>query len=118
MSFESNVHAKWPDKAETILGLIRGKLSPDDFASVQAWVRQCYNEPSRHEKVACALNEVIEGYGVEAIFADGEYHHPRIVYINQGDTYATTLVYTARGWRVGSWGDMVESFERRNIKFS
>ena len=106
--FEQAVRAEWPEKADTILGLIRGTIDPDSFKTVSEWVRQCYHAPGRHDRVALALNEVIEGFGVEALIPDGAVHAVA-EYINVGDTYDTTLVHTGRGWRVTSWGDYVEA---------
>ncbi len=108
--FESAVRAKWPDHADTILGLIRGTVDPMTFPPVAAWVGQCYHAPKRHELVAAALDVVIGGFGVEAVFRNSNDAWPELEYVNQGDTYNTTLVYRRdRGaWRVSTMGDEVE----------
>lgn len=37
-------------------------------------------------------------------------------YVNTGDTYSATLLcnVASGAWRITTWGDFVESFERRN----
>ena len=107
--FETALRQEWPDKAAAVLALIRGQKDPSEYPSVHRWVAQCYNQPSRHEMVACALNELLDMSGTEAIFHDGE-TEPYLEYLNAGDTYATTLLYRpGRGWSVGCWGDFAES---------
>lgn len=109
--FEQDVREQWPEKADTILGLIRGTIDPDTFESVTHWVGQCYNAPSSHDRIACALNEVLGGFGVEAILDEGVYIVAVLEYINFGDPYATTLLCERGKWSVGSWGDWVEVHE-------
>jgi len=96
--------------AKVVRGLIDGTLDPDDTSTaVREWTRQCYNQPSKHERVMCAINDVLKGYGVEAI------HTNRGVaeYVNFGDTYALTVLYFQGRYMVTSWGDFVERQERR-----
>lgn len=117
--FADNVRAEWPEKSDQILGLIKGRIDPESFEPVATWIRQCYHRPSRHELIACAINVVIEGFGVEAIFSQRSCTQPYAEYVNLGDTYTTTLVYLlgSERWRVASWGDVVEAAERKGIRF-
>lgn len=105
-----DIRAMWPDKASTIERLVDGTLSPETFKSVQEWLRTCYNRPSQTELILHAFNEVIEGYGVEALGEVDMHDGPPFEYINQGDTYDTTLVYNHRKGTlfVSSWGDVAE----------
>lgn len=96
----------------------------DTFESVQRWVRQCYNEPSLVERQMCALNEVLDGHGVEALrVGNGEemqgdpyipnrhfWQDVRFEYVNMGDTYTPTIGYDVAKERfvVSSWGDWYE----------
>lgn len=107
--FQQNIHETFPEQANVLLALFTGERSPDTFPSVAAWTGQCYHTPTYHERFACAINEALGGYGVEAIFRDGA-SWPDVEYINLGDTYTPTLVYLAstRKWRVACWGDIVE----------
>lgn len=105
--FEQNVRETWPEQADTVLQIIHGELNPETFASVRTWICQCYNRPSKHELIACALNEALETCGVEAVFED-DASWPTLEYLNMGDTYAVTLTYSGGYWRVESWGDAAE----------
>lgn len=58
-------------------------------------------------------DQLLEGYGVESIRC------PKrgllAVYVNTGDTYSATLLcnISTGAWRVTTWGDYVEQFEKR-----
>ena len=102
--------------------LLDGRLDPNTFSSVQQWERQCFNPPSHGERVECALNEVLGGHGIEAIRGDGWdsfYGDTAALYVNQGDTYAETLLYDIdRGkWLVTTVGDWIEREERNGRSF-
>ncbi len=109
----------WPDQADQIIKLIEGDLDPETFASVQSWERQCYTWPPRDsEMIMCAINELLEGHGIEAIRYDDMWidsYHCDIVatYINMGDTYDTTvLLDSATGeYQVTCYGDYLEKIE-------
>jgi hypothetical protein len=110
-----NIKDAWPDQANQIISLISGDLDPETFNQVQSWTRQCYNLPRDDELIMCAINELIEGHGVEAIRYDDMYidsYHQDIVatYVNMGDTYNTTILLdSATGdYQVTCWGDYVE----------
>lgn len=60
------------------------------------------------------------GYGDEAIWGRSPCE-PILLYCNMGDTYTPTLLWNQdcdRSMRIGSWGDFVESFERRHHRLS
>lgn len=102
-------------KAKVVRGLIDGSIDPNTFAKVQAWVRQCYNMPKRSELVMCALNEVLDGHGVEAIRSEKapwDSYWSDIVadYINMGDTYSTTVLrLRGNSFMLCSYGDFIEA---------
>jgi len=80
------------------------------------YVRSMYSDPYRSHmwRVTVALhaiNEVVGGYGVEALGPDvGGMQPPPYEYINMGDTYAATLIYSRQTntLSIGSWGDIAE----------
>ena len=121
-NFQQAVETHWPDKAETILGLIDGKIDPMSFSSVDKWVRSCYHHPRGYELILKALDEVLEGYGVEGIDPStaevGEDDVPEIddwiSYVNFGDTYDTTIIYDhdSRLFYCASWGDFLENYRK------
>ena len=61
-----------------------------------------------------------DSYGIESIgLPDGCFARCRnpevdIWYVNRGWTYATTLMTVNGIYRVGSWGDVVEAYDRRH----
>jgi len=100
-------------QAKDIKGIIKGTLDPLGFESVSTWVNQCYNMPSKLELKLCAINEVLEGFGVEYIehINDTFTEVYGLDYINLGDTYIPTVIYnhSRNCWHYRSWGDIVES---------
>ncbi len=64
-----------------------------------------------------ACNVLLEGHGIEAIrgeWQNGYWCDIKCVYINQGDTYAATILYDRdHGWQVTSYGDWIEALERK-----
>ena len=108
------VEAFGEDKGTEVFRLISGDLDPETYASVEAWVRQCYHRPDDEEMILCALSEVLGGFGTEGIRAeDGG---TVASYVNMGDSYATTVLLDSASWffQIGSWGDFVEAWEREN----
>ena len=95
------------DQAKTIRALLEKKLKTSNYQSVQDLERQCYHAPGYAYRLMTAINEIMGGYGVEAIFQGEE---PRYEYINLGETYATTIMRNVATGRVfvSSWGDVVE----------
>jgi len=87
------------------------------FSGVAGWVRQCYNMPSLNELKMCAINDVINGYGVESINVDPEIYESNYYgnsiadYVNLGDTYIMTIIRDHRNGKIfiGSWGNFYEN---------
>jgi hypothetical protein len=106
-------------KAKILRGLMDGTMSPDGFQSVQDWTRRCYNPPRRCEKVDRAIDEVLNGFGSEAIrgnvWVDSFCGYTIATYSNQGETYTCTIIRDTDTGRftVTSYGDWVEAYERR-----
>jgi len=101
------------ETVKTLLGIIRGKIDPMTFQSVARWVNSCYNMPSDVELKMEACNEVLSGYGVEAIRGKwrSSYHGDIVfTYVNMGDTYDQTVVFDCvkHEFHLTSWGDAVE----------
>ena len=103
------------EKAREVRGIIDGSIDPEGYSSVEKWVGQCLNRPRGIEMRMEALNEVLDGCGVEAIQPEGihvdDYWFNCVaVYVNNGDTYKPTVLYgTEREkFEITSWGDWVE----------
>lgn len=109
------------EEAELVRAIIHGPPPLERLPKTAAWVNSCYHAPSPAAIRMEALNEATRGFGVETIHADddGLYGQgtPVLQYVNQGDTYAATIV--RRGvnrYAISCWGDEVEKLERRGVK--
>lgn len=111
-----------PEQVKQVRGLMDGTLDPRIFASVQELMTTSWHLGLRRMGLT-ALDEVLEGFGVEYITRDCAevFDDSDLVaeYINMGEAYATTIVYShihTTDWFVTSMGDFVEAAERRGIK--
>jgi hypothetical protein len=116
-------------EANVALSIIRCRINPENFPKrfprTCGWVQKCYHKPRLNEIALEALDELLKTYGVEAIH-DERFHRPfdsyfgDIVasYLNNGDTYATTIVldHIDDRWRLMSWGDFVEGLDEKAEK--
>lgn len=59
-------------------------------------------------------NQALEGFGIERLH-NSTRTKTLLVYVNMGETYQKTLAYdyTKEKFVVTSWGDWVETYERR-----
>lgn len=57
-----------------------------------------------------AMDQILGTYGVEGLGAGNAFDGPAYEYLNTGDTYATTLIYSrkADALTIGAWGDIAE----------
>lgn len=104
------LEAAFPGKGKVIKALLTGITPTRSFPSVQALLKQCYSEPDTHYRRMTALNEILEGCGIEAI-REEESGTLRADYINMGDAYRTTLLFDFNRGRylLTTWGDFVEA---------
>lgn len=107
----------WNHEATKIAALTNGTLDPLSFVSVKRWVEKCWSMPSDAELIMAAINEVMGGFGVEAIhgnYVDSYHQDIQAVYVNMGDTYNMTILHdNERGRFVAtSWGDWVETHSK------
>lgn len=119
MTFLERAEQAFPGKGQLILDLIQGKTDPETYATVAAWVRDCFNKPQPIALKMLAINEILEGYGVEAIFGEGE-KWPDMVYVSMGDTYDTTVVYdyVDAEYYVTTGGDWIEHAEKQGRTYT
>jgi hypothetical protein len=101
------------EQATKIKGIVNGTIDPLTFNSVKKWVDQCYNMPSKLELKLEAINEILEGYGVEYIESiDDTFNDMQgLSYVNLGDTYINTVIYdhSSNVFKYCSYGDIIES---------
>jgi len=77
------------------------------YPSAFAWFRSCYHRPPAYLLKLYIADEILGTYGVEGVL--GGRQSPGLDYCNAGDSYRATLAYIdGRGFRVTSWGDIVE----------
>lgn len=121
MSFPSakRLELHFPGKGKELRSLIEGTVKPDTYGTVREWIKACYHKPKTIECQMLAINEVLEGHGVEAVFGDDP-RWPDMEYVNMGDTYTTTIVYdwTKDRFEIASWGDWVERAERNGKEYT
>lgn len=111
------------DKALLLRKIIDDRKDPEDFPSVESWVKHCYNKPDQVALQLNAINEILEGFGVECIRLGDHWagattdDDPVAEYINMGDAYDATILYSHyhRRFEVCTWGDWVEWAERKGI---
>lgn len=87
------------------------------YKSVNSLLNQCYNTPHINELKLYAINELLEGYGVESISNDNVYinhYYMNIcaVYVNFGDTYINTVLFDhfTEKFIITSYGDYYEKY--------
>lgn len=101
--------------AKLLRAILRGDLSPchypDRFPRTIAWLRSCYNPPSRAEISMAAADEILDCHGVEALFSDGAVW-PWLEFVNTGDLYNATLCRYDGRYIVASPGDILERDKR------
>ena len=89
-------------QAKNIRDLMDKSIEPETYDCVKKLISQCYNPPDWKYKVMTAINDIIEGYGLEYIeFKDVEY-------VNMGDTYTNTVCLEGDRFKICCWGDFFE----------
>ena len=97
--------------ARIIVRLCNGTLDPEAFEAGKARAQECYNRPSDTDLVLTVVNTLVDAHGVEGVpyETDAMYDGDFISYVNMGDTYAATIVWSPdKGYRIESWGDAYE----------
>ncbi len=106
------------DASKTIADLCEGRREldpadiPDEFMGTQRWVAQCCNYPSQDELVQSALNDILDGFGIESITAPGDSSTILAVYVNTGDSYGSTIIFDreTEQYECGTWADWYEGW--------
>ena len=100
--------------AITCVHIINGIRDPLDFARVDSYARRCYGEPDASTLKLMALDEIIEGFGLESVRDPDDEFHYQFSYVNTGDTYTATFIYDedTGEFHVTNVGDYIEKLER------
>lgn len=109
------LEAAFPTKGKELRELLTGVRKTHTYSSVIKWEIRCANPLGYNERLMCALDEILEGYGVEPIWSEDDELIPTAEYVNMGDTYVTTLLLNrvTGSIQITSWGDWVEKNKRR-----
>ena len=103
------------ENCQTILELVEGELKldstriPEKFKGTIKWVDQCFSPPGTQALTMSALNDMIEGHGIEAIRSPNDFDEIIATYINTGDAYSGTIVYDHE-YVLTTWGDWYEEW--------
>jgi len=106
------LEAAFPGKGAEIRALLKGEKKTREYKSVQELMARCYHKPDYAYRLGTALNEILDGFGWEALHKEGNPSgDPIAEYVNLGDTYTTTLVRKCDTGTVmiTDWGSFAES---------
>ncbi len=90
--------------------ILECKRSTKSYADVKKWMDQCFNIPPWPERAMCALNQIAEAHGVEALWCEKDYYFPSYEYLNTGDAYTPTVIRNTgtHTFRVMCVADLIE----------
>jgi hypothetical protein len=108
----NDLHAT-PEQIETVNYILNGTIETRTFSMVREWIDVCFYEPCSDELKMHAINEVLEGYGIEAVrttkWKNGFWCDVLCTYINMGDSYIPTVIHHRKhGFMVACIGDVIE----------
>lgn len=87
---------------------LESMLDSGKYPTTASWYAGCFNPlPLNTVKLSMA-SEITGDCGVEYIPAGKGSKSPSIEYVNTGDPYRATIMWTRGRYRVGCWGDVVE----------
>lgn len=95
------------------------EISAEDAKALAKYMKQGAGDRHSVDNALDTINQVIGGYGVEAIRGDyhvDNYYYDIVgLYVNTGDTYNATVVYDTERERfeVTTFGDWVEKNQKR-----
>ena len=102
-----------PELIETVNYILNGTIEPRTFSMVQEWLDACFHNPSSDELKMEAINQVLEGYGIESVrtskWQNGHWCDILCTYVNMGDANLPTVIHHRKhGYMVASIGDVIE----------
>ncbi len=108
------------DVDESISGGEAQEKLNDLKVTIEKWNKE-NPSPQKVDQYLEYANKEIDGYGVEAVtdenaYVDSYYHNIIALYVNMGDTYVPTVVYSTetKEFMVTSWGDFYENWQNDN----
>jgi hypothetical protein len=102
-----------PEQIETVNYILNGTIDPRTFPMVREWIDACFNEPCSDELKMHAINQALEGYGIESVrtskWKNGHCCDILCTYVNMGDSYIPTVIHHRKhGFMIASIGDVIE----------
>ena len=106
------------DAASSLKSLMSAHADAVKVAEEMGLLKGFYNDPTPQEAIMLIANQLMGGYGVEAvegIYVSSYSQNFQIDYVNMGDTYKTTLIHdnVTDKFLIGSWGGFVETHPKR-----
>jgi hypothetical protein len=89
------------------------EIFPKTYKWVRSWQSYSRSWQSEAEVRMFMLDELLEGYGVEALSEDSGFQAwPDYSYVNMGDTYTTTIMFNfdTQKFLISDWGTIAERF--------
>lgn len=111
--------AKARNDAEKLSALIERHCPNTHAGALQSYGRVYDSGMWRTTMALRAMDEILGTHGVETIGKAPDFRStPPYEYLNAGDTYATTLIYThaTDTVRIGCWGDIAERMSARDLE--
>ena len=101
------------EQIEKVNAILNGTLYPETFQSVQTYVAVCFNKPDSDSMKLYAINQVLEGCGIESLrttkWKNGYWCDILCTYVNMGDSYIPTVIHHRKhGFIIASIGDVIE----------
>lgn len=101
--------SKYPNAKARLLSVLKGQ----DLDLYQFEWRRHHNIPKRPHKIMLAVNDILNGYGVETLngrYVDAYYFNSQASYVNMGDTYIATILHDheENKFIITSWGNFME----------
>ena len=91
------LEAAFPGKGKELRNVIDGTVNPAEYDSVMKINMASWHGHTYSHMLLTAINEIIEGHGIEQIVPKDEGRHPSYDYINMGDCYNETILLRSDG---------------------
>ena len=99
-------------EARRVLEFTTANQCAEAYPCAQARIDECFTMPKLGDLKRTILNTLGDFSGQESILFSSE---EVAYYLNAGDTYVPTLIYFRGAYRVQSFGDLIETLERRGV---
>lgn len=92
--------------------ILSKNFNPYAWEDCVKWMDKCFNTPKEDELRLCALNQILEGYGIESFegeWQNGYWCNVVCSYVNMGDSYIYTIIlHRDKGFFVDCTGNLLD----------